>query len=60
MKKNPTPLKIRVEFEPNRFSSDSLTKVYEQLNEIQSYPITNTQKNDEVCINKISKVGGNG
>lgn len=60
MKKHPPPLKIRVAFEPNRFSSDSLTKVYEQLNKIQSYPITKTQKNDEVCITKTSKVGGNG
>jgi hypothetical protein len=60
MKKHLTPLKIRIEFEPNRFSSDSLNKVYEKLNEIQSYPITNTQKNDEVCITKTSKVGGNG
>lgn len=59
MKKNPTPLNIRVEFEPNRFSSDSLTKVYEQLNQIQSYTITNTQKNDEVCITKTLNVGGN-
>lgn len=60
MKKHPPPLKIRVEFEPNRFSSDSLTKVYEQLKQIQSYPITNKQKNDEVCTTRTSKVGGNG
>jgi len=60
MKKHPTPLNIRVEFEPNRFSSDSLRKVYEQLKQIQSYPIAKTQKKDEVCITKTSKVGGNG
>lgn len=60
MKKHSPPLKIRVAFEPNRFSSDSLTKVYEQLNQLQSYPIANKQKNDEVCVNKTSKVRGNG
>ncbi len=60
MKKHPPQLKIRIEFEPNRFSSDSLTKVYEQLKQVQSYPITNKQKNDEACITRTSKVGDNG
>jgi hypothetical protein len=60
MKKYPPPLNIRVEFEPNRFSFDSLTKVYEQLKQIQSYPISNKQKNDEVSITRTSKVGDNG
>jgi hypothetical protein len=59
MKQHLTQMKILVEFEPNRFSSDSLNKVYKKLNDIQSYPITNIQKNDEVCITKTSKVGGN-
>lgn len=60
MKKKPPPLNIRVAFEPNRFSSDNLTKVYEHLNQIQSYPITNIQKNTEGRVNKKSKMRGNG
>lgn len=59
MKKRPPQLKIRVEFEPNRFSSDSLAKVYDQLKPVQSRPITHEQENDEVSINKTSKAGDN-
>lgn len=60
MKKHPPPLKIRVAFEPNRFSSDSLTKAYEHLNQIQSYPITNLQKKAEGRVNTESKIRGKG
>lgn len=57
MKKCPPKLKVRVEYEPNRFSSYSLSQVYEQLKPVQSRPVTNEDKKDEVGIKMASKVG---
>jgi hypothetical protein len=36
MSKRHSDLKVRVQFEPNRFSSEFLNKVYEQLKPIDS------------------------
>ena len=48
MNKHHSGLKIRVEFEPNRFSSDYLVKVYEQLKPVDSRIISSErQKNEE-------------
>jgi len=47
MNKRHSKLDIRVEFEPNRFSSDCLVKVYEQLKPVDSRIISNERKNNE-------------
>ena len=58
MKKRHSNLKIRVEFEPNRFSSDYLVKVYEHLKPVDSRLVSNEQQKKEVAGN-ISAIKGN-
>ena len=59
MKKRHSDLKIRVEFEPNRFSSDYLIEVYEQLKPVDSRIISNERQNDEVGGDIAAIEGGN-
>lgn len=47
MNKHPSSIKIRVEFEPNRFASDCLEKVYEQLMPIDSRTISDKCPDNE-------------
>jgi len=47
MNKRHPPLKIRVEYEPNRFSSDYLVKVYEQLKPVDAHIISTQRKGNE-------------
>ena len=47
MKKRHSNLMIRVEYEPNRFASDCLVKVYEQLKSVDSRIIPNEQEKKE-------------
>ena len=58
MKKRHSNLKIRVEFEPNRFSSDHLVKVYEQLKPVDSRLVSNEPQKKEEAGN-ISAIKGN-
>ena len=39
--------KVRVKFEPNRFSSDDLINVYEQLQPVDSRIISSERKENE-------------
>ncbi len=58
MKKRHSNLQIRIEFEPNRFSSDWLVKVYEQLKPVDSRSVSNErQKNEEVGTEAANKGG---
>ncbi len=47
MNKRPLSFKTRIKFEPNRFSSDCLVKVYEQLKPVESRVITRKHQNNE-------------
>ena len=47
MNKRQPHLIIRVEFEPNRFATDCLVKVYEQLKPVDSRIISNAHKKNE-------------
>ncbi len=58
MKKRHSNLKIRVEFEPNRFSSDYLVKVYEHLKPVDSRLVSNEPQKKEEAGN-ISAIKGN-
>jgi hypothetical protein len=40
MNKRPLNIKTRIKFEPNRFSSDCLVNVYEQLKPVESRVIS--------------------
>ena len=41
-------LRVRVEYEPNRFSDDCLGRIYEQLHPTKSRKVTPDNKQDEV------------
>ena len=58
MKKRHSNLKIRVEFEQNRFSSDYLVKVYEHLKPVDSRLVSNEPQKKEEAGN-ISAIKGN-
>ena len=58
MSKRRSDLKIRIKFEPNRFSPDYLTKVYEQLKPIDSRVISNELHKDEEVETKATIKGG--
>ena len=47
MKRGHSRVKIRVEFEPNRFSSECLAKVYEQLKPVDSRVVSNQRQENE-------------
>jgi hypothetical protein len=47
MNKRHSNLQIRIEFEPNRFSSDWLVKVYEQLKPVDARIISNERQEKE-------------
>ena len=47
MNRRHSHVKIRVEFEPNRFSSECLVKVYEQLKPVESRVVSNERKKNE-------------
>ncbi|MCU7850461.1 MAG: hypothetical protein KZQ89_21285 [Candidatus Thiodiazotropha sp. (ex Lucinoma kastoroae)] len=58
MKKRHSNLEIRVEFEPNRFSSGYLAKIYEQLKRVDSRIISNEQQKNEEARTKAAIEGG--
>ena len=58
MKKRDSNLKIRVAFEPNRFSSECLVKVYEQLKPIDSRIISNDSEKEEQAETIATREGG--
>jgi hypothetical protein len=58
MSKRHSDLKVRVQFEPNRFSSDFLNKVYEQLKPIDSRILSNERQQDGEAETKTSIEGG--
>lgn len=47
MNKRHSQFKVRVKFEPNRFSSDYLINVYEQLQPVDARIISNERKENE-------------
>ncbi len=59
MSKRRSDLKIRIKFEPNRFSSEYLSKVYEQLKPVASRVVSNGPQQDEVAETKATIEGGN-
>jgi hypothetical protein len=58
MSKRHSDLKVRVQFEPNRFSSDFLNNVYEQLKPIDSRILSNERQQDGEAETKTSIEGG--
>jgi hypothetical protein len=49
MTKRHPNLEIRIEFEPNRFASNCLARIYEQLKPVDSRVVSNErQENEEV------------
>ncbi len=50
MKRPPRKLKVRVAYEPNRFSVDSLNAVYERLNPIESRTVSKDEDKQTVCV----------
>lgn len=58
MKKRHADLKLRVEFEPNRFSSDWLAKVYEQLKPVDSRIIFDEGQTNEQGGTRTARKGG--
>ena len=50
MKRPPTKLKVRVAYEPNRFSLDALNAVYERLNPIESRTVSKDEDKEAVCV----------
>ena len=58
MKRPPRKLKVRVAYEPNRFSLDSLNAVYERLNPIESRTVSKDEDKQTVCVDR-SNVEGN-
>ena len=57
MKRPPTKLKVRVAYEPNRFSLDALNAVYERLNPIESRTVSKDEDKEAVCVD-LSNVEG--
>jgi hypothetical protein len=51
-------LQIRIEFEPNRFSSDWLVKVYEQLRPVDSRIVSNERQENEDANTEAAIEGG--
>ncbi len=58
MKRPPRKLKVRVAYEPNRFSLDALNAVYERLNPIESRTVSKDEDKQTVCVDR-SNVEGN-
>ncbi len=54
MSKRRSDLKVRIHFEPNRFSSESLTKVYEQIKPVDSRNLSNECQQDKEAQTKVS------
>jgi hypothetical protein len=58
MNKRHSQFKVRVKFEPNRFSSDYLINVYEQVQPVDSRIISSERKeHEEVKINTAIEGG---
>jgi len=47
MSKRPPNLRVRIEFEPNRFASNCLVKTYERLKPVDSRIISNEHQENE-------------
>jgi hypothetical protein len=58
MSKCHSDLKVRVQFEPNRFSSEFLNKVYEQLKPIDSRVLSKERQQDGEAETKAKIEGG--
>ncbi len=58
MKKRHSNLQIRIEFEPNRFSSDWLVEVYEQLRPVDSRIVSNERQENEDANTEAAIEGG--
>jgi hypothetical protein len=58
MSKRYSDLKVRVQFEPNRLSSESLSKVYEQLKPIESRIRSNEPRQEDGIETKTTTEGG--
>jgi hypothetical protein len=58
MNKRHSNLQIRIEFEPNRFSSDWLVKVYEQLKPVDSRIVSNERQENEETGTETATEGG--
>jgi hypothetical protein len=54
MKRPPSKLKVRLAYEPNRFSSDALHDVYERLNPTKSRtaPKGNDKDKEAICVDQ--------
>ena len=58
MSKRHSNLKIRIEFEPNRFASKCLAKVYEQLKPVDSRIVSKERQDNEKVIAVAAIQGG--
>lgn len=58
MNKRPAKLKIRIEYEPNRFSSEHVISVYERLKPIVSSTASEGQQRKEAPMRKPASEGG--
>ncbi len=58
MNKSHSNLKIRVEFEPNRFASNCLAKIYEQLKPVDSRLVSSEPKRNKKAVAIAAIEGG--
>ena len=58
MSKRDSEFKVRVKFEPNRFSSDYLVNVYEELQPVDSHIISSARKENETVEINTAIEGG--
>jgi hypothetical protein len=58
MNRRHSHVKIRVEFEPNRFSSECLAKAYEQLKPVDSRIVSNERRKNEKAETLAAREGG--
>jgi len=58
MSKRQPNLKTRIEFEPNRFASDCLARIYEQLKPVDSRIISNEDQENEKSRTIAATEGG--
>ena len=58
MRKRRSTLRIRIEFEPNRFASNCLAEVYEQLKPVDSRVVSRERKENEEAGARAAIEGG--
>jgi hypothetical protein len=59
MKRPSTTLKVRVAYEPNRFSLEALNAVYERLNPIKSRTVSKAEDKQQTVCADLSHVEEN-